>query len=169
MKIAVQPTGLGFARPVTLTAGSASPSTVPVKEVKGRGISEVLVAGTAIPGVYKGGTYLIDLANSTTPQDLASVLESHHLVTNPDAALEQAHSILAHIQSKGGNALLIGGVAGVLAATIVDIVKPDAPIWVKLGIGLFVCALVAALLYWGLKDKPSDTREAPKTERSAKP
>jgi hypothetical protein len=167
MRIAVQPAGIVAARPVTLS--TASPSTAPAIEVKGRGISGVLLAGAALPTVYKGGTYLIDKANSMTPQDLAGVLESHHLVTNPDAALQQAHSFLVQLQSKGGNALLIGGVAGALAATVVDLVKPDWPIGAKLGVGSVVLVLVAGLLYWGLTDKPSGTPEAPKAEQSAKP
>jgi len=167
MKINVRQPGLQGVAPVTLT--SSSPEKASVKEVAGEGLLKLLAGGTVLPEVYTKGNLLIDKANAMTPQQLANVLQSHHLVSNSDAAMEQAHSFLGYLQSKGGNALLIGGLVGTLATATVVIVKPSAPLWVALGIGLAVFALVAGLLYWGLTDKTSDSKDAPKVEQTVKP
>ncbi len=166
----IQAAGVPHARAITINInnGSLSPDA-PVKEVKGKGIAEVLKEGAALTTVYKGGTYLIGVANTTSPQDLASVFQSHHLIADPKLALDQADAILAHIQSKGGNALIAGALAGALAITAVDIVKPDAPKWVKFGIGLLCLALVSGLLYWGLDDKPTDKNSTTKSGQTPAP
>ena len=165
----IQAAGVPHARSITINInGSISPAA-PVKEVKGKGIAEVLKEGAALTTVYKGGTYLIGVANTTTPHDLASIFQSHHLIADPKLALDQADSLLAHIQSKGGNALLAGALAGALAITAVDIIKPDAPKWVKFAIGLLCLALVSGLLYWGLDDKPIDKNSPAKSGQSPTP
>ena len=116
------------------------------KIVEGNGISELLVKGTLIPGVWNGGNHLIDMANTATPDQLASILQSHHLVNNPAAAHDQAQSVLAEVQSKGGNAFLFGGLAGALAFVVVDIAKPKLQLEIKLAIAAVVFVLVASLM-----------------------
>ena len=144
---------------VTLQAPPPAPASAPPaaigKDSPGQFVP-LLAKGVAIGTVYNRGTWLLTQVNSATPEQVAGTLRQFHLVNDPGMAHAQGKQLVDFAQSKGASSLMIGAVAGTCMVVAVDAVRPGWPAWVKLAIGAVTAAVVAGLLYFGLKDKPAE-------------
>jgi hypothetical protein len=146
------------AKSVTIIVNEASPITAaeaPPKPAADKKTGEIigpLLKSTTIPAVAGTGYLLVSQLNNVTPTQLAGELTKFNLVADPALAQSQADNWLAMVQSKGGNAILLGGVAGATTMAIVETVRPEWPQWVKWVVSVAVAGAVAALLYFGVEE-----------------
>jgi hypothetical protein len=160
--------GLGDGQAVTVAVGTPTTSPVaPGTERKSTALIAPLLAATSIPAVAKGGYWLVSNLNDVTPEQFAGQLQHFHIVNDAGMAHSQANEWLAWAQSKGANSILLGGVAGVTAFAVVETIRPAWPFWAKAGIAIAVAAAVAALLFYGFKDKAPPPKAAPIAKTSA--
>jgi hypothetical protein len=140
---------------VTVVAGKDGAPTPPAKaDPKSTALIAPLLKEPAVPMVAGGGYWLVSNINTVTPEQFASELGKFHIVSDPGFAHQQASDWLAVIQSKGGNAIMLGGVAGATVFTIVETVRPAWSFEAKVAIALAVAVVTAAFLYFAFPEKP---------------
>lgn len=148
--------GLADGQSVTVGVGTAGGTAPPKTDPKSTALIAPLLKDPTIPAVAGGGYWLVSNINNVTPAQFAAQLQHFHIVNDSGLAHQQASDWLAVAQSKGGNAIMLGGVAGATAFAIVETVRPTWSFEAKAAIAAAVALAVAALLFFGFQDKPGD-------------
>ena len=118
------------------------------------GITDFAAAGAKAKGVDAGVSLLIQGVNEASPSQVANVLRQYNLVHSPELAQSEGQRLVDLVQNKGAGALLIGLRAGVATFVVIDTLAPKWSFGRKAAIGLVVAAIVAALVFFGIRDEP---------------